>query len=132
MIFHHLFIIISLPFHQHFKSLQRIIKNTIFAPKLLKLVAKMNISELSNLNANVSVCVTLADLKEFVSEMIVEAAAKPAEAEEKYLSVDEVCEILHVSSNTLWRWGKSGYLVPVKVGRTPQYRLSDIENLRHK
>ena len=92
--------------------------------------AKMNISELSNLNANVSVCVTLNDLKEFVQQMIVEAAAKPVEAEEKYLTTDEVCEILHVSSNTLWRWGKSGYLIPHKVGRTPQYKLTDVENLR--
>ena len=71
----------------------------------------MRITELSNLNANVSVCVTLADLKEFVSEMIVEAAAKPVEAEEKYLTTDEVCDILHVSSNTLWRWGKAAILV---------------------
>lgn len=90
----------------------------------------MRITELSNLNANVSVCVTLADLREFVSEMIAEAAAKPAEAEEKYLTTDEVCQLLNVSSNTLWRWGKTGYLVPIKVGRTSQYKLSDIENLR--
>ena len=90
----------------------------------------MNISELSNLNASVSVCVTLNDLKEFVQQMIVEAAAKPVEAEEKYLSVDEVCQLLNVSSNTLWRWGKNGYLIPHKVGRTPMYRHSDIENLR--
>ena len=90
----------------------------------------MNISELSKLNANVSVCVTLADLKEFVSEMIVEAAAKPQETEEKYLSVDEVCEMLNVSSNTLWRWNRNGYLLSTKVGRTPMYKLSDINNLR--
>lgn len=90
----------------------------------------MNIKELSNLGANVSVCVTLADLREFVSELVVEAAAKPVESEEKYLTTDEVCDILHVSSNTLWRWGKSGYLVPNKVGRTPMYRKSDIDNLR--
>ena len=77
-----------------------------------------------------SVCVSLADLREFVSEMIAEAAEKPQEAEERYLTTDEVCQLLNVSSNTLWRWGKSGYLVPVKVGRTPQYKLSDIENLR--
>lgn len=89
----------------------------------------MNINELLKANANVSVCVTLTDLKEFVAEMIAEAAAKPVE-EEKYLSVDEVCELLNVSSNTLWRWGKRGYLHPIKVGRTPQYRLSDIKNLR--
>ena len=89
----------------------------------------MNINELSNLNANVAVMVSLADLKEFVSEMVAEAAAKP-EAEEKYLTTDEVCEILHVSSNTLWRWNKSKYLCSVKVGRTPMYRQSDIDNLR--
>ena len=90
----------------------------------------MKISELANLSANVSVCVTLADLKEFVSEMVAEAVAKPVEAEEKYLTTDEVCEILHVSSNTLWRWNKSKYLCSVKVGRTPMYRQSDIDNLR--
>lgn len=90
----------------------------------------MNISELSNLNASVSVCVTLNDLKEFVQQMIAEAAAKPAEAEEKFLTTDEVCDILHVSSNTLWRWGKNGYLIPHKIGRTPMYRHSDIEHLR--
>ena len=91
----------------------------------------MNIHELSNLNANISVCVTLADLKEFVSELVAEAVAKPQqEREEKFLSVDEVCEILHVSSNTLWRWGKTGYLNSIKVGRKTMYRLNDIDNLR--
>ena len=90
----------------------------------------MKISELSNLNANVSVCVTLADLKEFVGELVAEAAAKPVEAEEKFLSIDEVCEMLNVSSNTLWRWNRDGYLHSIKIGRTPMYRLSDINNLR--
>lgn len=91
----------------------------------------MNIKELSNLNANVSVCVSLADLKEFVSEMIAEAAASKNEPQqEEYLTTDDVCKILHVSSNTLWRWNKTGYLNSVKVGRTPMYKQSDIDNLR--
>ena len=90
----------------------------------------MNLKELSNLNASVAVMVSLADLREFVSELVAEAAAKPVEAEEKYLTTDEVCDILHVSSNTLWRWNKSQYLCSVKVGRTPMYRQSDIDNLR--
>lgn len=90
----------------------------------------MNISELSNLNANVSVCVSLADLREFVGELVAEASTKPVETEEKYLSVDEVSKLLNVSQNTLWRWNKSGYLCATKVGRTPMYKLSDINNLR--
>ena len=61
----------------------------------------MRISELSNLNANVSVCVTLADLKEFVSEMMAEVVARPQQTEEKMLSADEVCEVLGISSNSL-------------------------------
>ena len=92
----------------------------------------MNIKELSNLNASVAVMVSLADLKEFVSEMITEAAAKAQQTEEKMLSADEVCKVLGISSNSLWRWGKSGYLKGQKVGRKVLYRKSDIDALQGK
>lgn len=92
----------------------------------------MNLSELSNLSANVSVCVTLADLREFVGELLAEAAAKPQEVEETMLSADEVCKVLGISSNSLWRWGKSGYLKGKKVGRKVFYRKSDIDALQGK
>lgn len=49
--------------------------------------------------------------------------------EEKYLSIDEVTEILKVNKTTLWRWSKSGYLVPIEVGGKRRYKLSDIKNL---
>ena len=84
------------------------------------------------MNANVSVCVTLGDLKEFVSEMMVEAAAMAQQTEEKMLSADEVCKVLGISSNSLWRWGKSGYLKGQKVGRKVLYRKSDIDALQGK
>lgn len=89
----------------------------------------MRISELANLNANVSVSVTLQDLCEFFDEKVMEALASMKEPEEKYLSVDEVCEALRVSKPTVWRWSKSGYLQPKKLGRTPLFRQSDIDNL---
>ena len=92
----------------------------------------MNISEISKLGANnIQVIVSLADLNEFFEEKISEAvASRGQEKEEKYLSVDEVCEALKVSSNTLWRWNKNGYLKPNKVGRKSVYLLSDIDRLR--
>lgn len=34
-----------------------------------------------------------------------------------------------VSHTTLWKWQKSGYLVPVKVGKRVYYRRADIESL---
>ena len=92
----------------------------------------MNINEISKLGANnIQVVVSLADLNEFFEEKISEAvASRGQEKEEKYLSVDEVCEALKVSSNTLWRWNKNGYLKPNKVGRKSVYLLSDIDRLR--
>jgi len=92
----------------------------------------MNIKELSNLNASVAVMVSLADLKEFVSEMISEAAAQSQQIEETMLSADQVCEVLGISSNSLWRWGKSGYLKGRKVGRKVFYRKSDVDALQGK
>ena len=92
----------------------------------------MNLSELFNLNANVSVCVTLADLREFVGELLAEAAARPQEAEETMLSADQVCEILGISANSLWRWGRTGYLKGQKVGRRVFYRKSDVDALQGK
>ena len=92
----------------------------------------MNLSELSNLNANVSVCVTLSDLREFVGELLAEAAARPQEAEETMLSADQVCEILGISANSLWRWGRTGYLKGQKVGRRVFYRKSDVDALQGK
>jgi len=91
----------------------------------------MNIQKMIESGSNALFVVSGGDLKEFALALIAETtAAKPVEAEEKYLTTDEVCDILRVSPNTLWRWGKSGYLVPNKVGRTPMYRQSDINNLR--
>ncbi len=92
----------------------------------------MNINEISKLGANnIQVVVSLADLNEFFEEKISEAvASRNQEIEERYLSVDEVCEALKVSSNTLWRWNKNGYLKPNKIGRKSVYLLSDIDRLR--
>lgn len=90
----------------------------------------MNIQKMIESGSNALFVVSGGDLKEFALALIAEAAAKPQETEEKYLGVPEVCELLNVSSNTLWRWNRSGYLNSIKVGRTPMYRQSDIDNLR--
>lgn len=92
----------------------------------------MNIQELIKSGANVSVTVTTADLKEFALSLIKEVReleeTKP-ETEELYLTTRETAKKLNVSGNTLWRWKRSKYLVPVKVGGTPYYKRSDIEKL---
>lgn len=89
----------------------------------------MNIKELSNLNGNVAVTITLSDLREFFDETVAKYVDKPQQEPETFLSVDETCKLLHVSANTLWRWDKNDYLKPSKVGRTSVYKMSDIKQL---
>ena len=91
----------------------------------------MNINSLLNVDTNISVMVSVADLKEFALTVVAEAiAAKEAEKkEEKYLTPDDVVDMLGVSKNTLWRWEKESYLIPIKVGRKSRYKLSDVKSL---
>lgn len=82
--------------------------------------------------ANVSVTLSLADLREFVNELLENGtteAQAPAEVERsrELMTRDEVCEYLGVTKPTLHRWNKCGYLTCVKVGSKVRYRREDIE-----
>jgi excisionase family DNA binding protein len=48
---------------------------------------------------------------------------------ERYLTTEQVSEMLSVSRVTLWTWAKKGILNPVKFGNLSRYKLSEIENL---
>lgn len=87
------------------------------------------------LNSNVQIVCTLADLREIFNDWHQEQREKDLQQKqqqkkEDYLTVREVCEVLNVTKPTLWRWSKLNYLVPVKVGKKNYYKRSDIEALR--
>lgn len=91
----------------------------------------MNIQEMIKSGSNALFVVSGGDLKEFALALIAEAAAvkDQGESEDVMMSADEVCEVLGISQNSLWRWGKSGYLRGSKVGRKTFYRKSDVDSL---
>ena len=90
----------------------------------------MNINSLLNSDANISVVVSVADLKEFALCVVTEAmAAMEEKTEERYLTPDVVADMVGVSKNTLWRWEKEKYLIPIKVGRKSRYKLSDVKSI---
>ena len=78
--------------------------------------------------------VSASDLAEFGRSLIAEAIENaktiaPAKDDEEYMTAREVEMTYHISDTTLWRWGKSGYLVPVKVGGINRYRKTDVEQV---
>ncbi len=84
--------------------------------------------------ANVNVTLSLADLREFVTDLLENGiAATPApapvevERSRDLMTRDEVCEYLGVTKPTLHRWNKQGFLTCVKVGSKVRYRREDIE-----
>lgn len=94
----------------------------------------MQLAELLQTNANISLTITLDDLRTFSKELIqstkMELEANiVAQQNEVYLSRLETCEFLQVDSATLWRWAKRGYLAPIEVGGKRKYRKSDLLNI---
>jgi hypothetical protein len=53
----------------------------------------------------------------------------PSPTPMKYLTTDQVCELLSVSRVSLWSWDKKGITKPIRFGNVKRYRLSDIEAL---
>ncbi len=63
---------------------------------------------------------------ELLQEINVTTPVPVPPAQDEFLSREETMEKFHISSATIWRWKKCGYLVPVRVGNMDRYRLSDI------
>ena len=94
----------------------------------------MQLADLLQTNANISLTITLDDLRTFSNELI-QSTKKELEAEvmaqqnESYLTRLETADFLKVDQATLWRWAKRGYLLPVEVGGKRMYRKSDLQRI---
>jgi len=94
----------------------------------------MRIEEIVKLGSNITLSVDARELREFARLLIKETkieleAAILAENEERYLSPAETAKMLDVDLSTLWRWDKQKYLVPIRIGGKPRYKLTDIKRL---
>ena len=97
-------------------------------------MTKLNLIEIAKEFPTMTISVSVEDLlkanKELVSETVKALEQKITDAKaETYPSVDKVCEMLDVSKPTLWRWEKSQYLVPVRIGGKVRYRMSDVKRI---
>ena len=101
---------------------------------------KQDLIALAEQFPDITVSVQLSDLltagrtlkDEIREELRANQEDHPAPAAEQLLSREETMEKFKISSATIWRWKKCGYLVPVKVGSMDRYRLSDINTLLAK
>ena len=90
-----------------------------------------NLKDLLQESGNITIAVSLTDLKQFAVE-IIESTKREledvviADKAETYPSPKRVCEILDVDASTLWRWNKRGYLCPAEVGGKRRYKMSDV------
>lgn len=98
----------------------------------------IDLINLSEQFPGLTVSVSLEDLltagRKLNAEIIEVIASKSDEAisrreSDELLTREETCRKLNISSATIWRWKKNGYLIPVKVGSMDRYRLSDINTI---
>lgn len=93
--------------------------------------------ELAEENRNIVISISLTELIECNEALIRRAKAELEQqvtdaAAETYPSAAKVAEMLDVNKTTLWRWAKSGYLVPIEIGGKRRYKMSDVKRLLNK
>lgn len=94
----------------------------------------IDISELAKHCPEVTISIKVGDLIEANKQLVEDVRLSiekriREEQEEKYLSPEEVGEMLNVSKPTLWRWEKIEYLIPIRVGGKVRYKLSDVKQI---
>ena len=89
----------------------------------------MKIKEVLATGAPLQLVVNVMDLKELFLDWQEELSLKAQNTESPLLTPTEVAEKYRISKVTLWRWDKMGLLAPIKIGRKPFYRQSDIERV---
>ena len=87
----------------------------------------MNLPELLKSGTNVSVMVTLDDLRIILKEAAIAAQENPAN---DYMSRKEVLALLGIDSSTLWCWEKTGYIKSFPFGGRKRYRREEVEAIR--
>ena len=118
------------------RSLQTISVNRFAAVEALQNISIHNNMNLNNIlqesGNNITIAVSLSDLKQFAVE-IIESTKRDLEEvvisdkAETYPTPKQVCEILNVDASTLWRWNKRGYLCPAMVGGKRRYKMSEVK-----
>lgn len=91
----------------------------------------MNLKELMTLGGNVTVSVSLDDLRKWHDELLAASSGATSPVpkppiKEELLTRKEVLGTLGIDASTLWRWAKTGYLVPIRYGGQKRYRAADI------
>ena len=91
----------------------------------------MNLQDLLQSEANISLTVSLTDLRTFSNELIQQTKSELeaeliATRQESYLTRLETAGFMKVDQATLWRWAKRGYLSPIEVGGKRMYKMSDV------
>lgn len=94
----------------------------------------MSIAELLKKDANITLAISINDLREWHKEVIQDTRKELEDAvvsdkAETYPSAKQVSDILSVDLSTLWRWEKKGYLVPVNVGGKRRYKMSEVKQI---
>lgn len=94
----------------------------------------MNLIQVAKECPDLVVSIKLCDLMEANTLLIANVKSELEQTiadqnAETYLSRDKVKEILEIGDTTLWRWQKSGYLVPINVGGKRRFRKSDINRI---
>lgn len=94
----------------------------------------MEISQIINSGAAVTIAVTAGQLQAFAGDIIAGYREKIQQEQtgDQYLSPAKVCELLDIDPTTLWRWDKKGLLHPLKLGGVNRYKKSDIERILNR
>ena len=79
------------------------------------------------MNEKVVISIGLADIVKRVLTEIQDQETFAKTTDDNLVTAKRATRILAVTNNTLYRWEKNNYLLPVRIGSKRMYKFSDLE-----
>lgn len=75
--------------------------------------------------------INASDLRDFFLDLLNEFSSKNENGKNELITANEVCDMLHITRPTLWKWSKTGYLKNIHIGKKVMYKLSDVLKIKN-
>ena len=79
------------------------------------------------MNEKVTISIGVADIVKRVLTEIQDQGTFTKTTDDNLVTAKRASRIVEVTNNTLYRWEKSGYLLPIRIGSKRMYKVSDLE-----
>jgi excisionase family DNA binding protein len=90
-----------------------------------------NVKDMANFNPFDDIDQRLQTIEDTLQQLVNKSDPNPPTTE-RFLTSEEVCQLLSCSRVSIWNWERAGLIQSFRIGNLKRFKMSDIEALAER